>query len=500
MRKNNRGFTLIELLAVIVILALLMMIAIPSVTRYITQSRVKTVTKTMDSYITAVVQEVNDGDYHFSDSTKIYAIPIECVSLEKGGTSPFGEWMQANDAYWAYVLVQYDNVNYNYKYGFTFKDSAGYGMYPTVSANIDEKSNQVKTGYDDLTKPESGKAVEFVPSEKWNGFTITDEIELIVLESASEGEEGNGETTCTLCQKGDNYEQVESEKDKVDDKEKEEENPLNENMLSNLIRKNNPVITATPTLTTTSNNTSDASGLYSSTATTNGQPTYYFRGNVTNNYVSFANQTWRIIRINEDGTVRIMLNSGVNNQKYIFNSTHNKIDDMYYSNSDTAKPTVDSWYKTNIKDKGFDGYVVLSNFCEQAKVKGASYSTTGNASMTVFSEYTPNFKCATDGNGKGILSSKVALITYDEVVFAGGYSDLTNDKYYIYNGGYYIWTMSPAGVLYGSSQEWRIESSGKLNDMYVISDLRLRPVINLRADITATGTGISSDPYVVQVN
>ena len=214
MRKNNRGFTLIELLAVIVILALLMMIAIPSVTRYITQSRVKTVTKTMDSYITAVVQEVNDGDYHFSDSTKIYAIPIECVSLEKGGTNPFGEWMQANDSYWAYVLVQYDSENYNYKYGFTFKDSAGYGMYPTVSANIDEKSNQVNTGYDDLTKPESGKAVEFVLSEKWNGFTIKNDTELIVLESTSDGEEGNGETTCTLCQKGNNYEQIEEEKSK----------------------------------------------------------------------------------------------------------------------------------------------------------------------------------------------------------------------------------------------------------------------------------------------
>lgn len=37
MKKNNKGFTLIELLAVIVILGLLMAIAIPSVTRYITQ-------------------------------------------------------------------------------------------------------------------------------------------------------------------------------------------------------------------------------------------------------------------------------------------------------------------------------------------------------------------------------------------------------------------------------------------------------------------------------
>ena len=45
--KNKKGFTLIELLAVIVILGLLMAIAIPSVTKYITESRKKTLTTTI---------------------------------------------------------------------------------------------------------------------------------------------------------------------------------------------------------------------------------------------------------------------------------------------------------------------------------------------------------------------------------------------------------------------------------------------------------------------
>ena len=35
---------------------------------------------------------------------------------------------------------------------------------------------------------------------------------------------------------------------------------------------------------------------------------YYFRGNVVDNYVSFANKTWRIVRINGDGSIRIILN------------------------------------------------------------------------------------------------------------------------------------------------------------------------------------------------
>jgi len=65
-----------------------------------------------------------------------------------------------------------------------------------------------------------------------------------------------------------------------------------------IFKKEYEVINANPTLMTSSNNTTDASGLYKSTDTNTGKPTYYFRGNVTNNYVKFAGQTWRIVRVN----------------------------------------------------------------------------------------------------------------------------------------------------------------------------------------------------------
>ena len=211
MKKNNKGFTLVELLAVIVILGLLMAIAIPSVTKYITQSRVKTLVSSMDSYVTAIVTQVNAGEYKFSDSTKVFAVPIECISLEKGGTNPFGNWHQANDAYWAYVLVHYDNENYNYEYGFTFKDDAGYGLYPTKFDLI--TNDLVRTGYEDLSKPFSGVISNFVEPSEWSGFSnINKSTQLIVLEAESDGVSGNGRSTCTLNQKGDNYEQVEQEK------------------------------------------------------------------------------------------------------------------------------------------------------------------------------------------------------------------------------------------------------------------------------------------------
>ena len=101
--------------------------------------------------------------------------------------------------------------------------------------------------------------------------------------------------------------------------------------LSQLILDSNQVITKAPTLTTSSNNTTDASGLYKSTDTNTGKPTYYFRGNVTNNYVKFAGQTWRIVRVNEDGTIRIVMQDGINsNANIAFNSSRNNYTYMYY--------------------------------------------------------------------------------------------------------------------------------------------------------------------------
>lgn len=488
--KNKKGFTLIELLAVIVILGLLMAIAIPSVTKYITESRKKTLTTTIGNYIGALTNQVNDMEYIFTATNTVYAVPIECIALERGGANPFGEWMQASDNYWAYVLVQYDDDISSYTYGFTFKDSAGYGLYPTTSEKIKESGSQINTDLA-LTRPTNGTITNITAKTNWTGFIIDDNTQLHVLDAELEGITGDGIDTCTLCQKGKNYDSVEN---------MEEEN---ENTLANLIKKHNTLITKSPTLTTSSNNTSDTKGLYSSTNTNSGNPTYFFRGKVINNYVSFANLTWRIIRINEDGTVRLILNGTIGNTTYKFNTTYSSYTDMYYSNSDTAKPVVDNWYQTNIINNGYDSYVSNSIFCEQAKVKDISSDISGNATMYVYSSYTPNFKCEIDGNNKGLLNSKVGLITYDEVVHAGGYYDKKNYNYYLCNASDQFWTMSPGGVRASEyADDWYVNYSGNMySNVYVNSSgLGLRPVINLNANVLATGTGTSSDPYIVQTN
>ena len=273
--------------------------------------------------------------------------------------------------------------------------------------------------------------------------------------------------------------------------------------LKNEIMKNT-VVTANPTLTTSSNNTSDASGLYKSTATNTGDPTYYFRGNVENNYVSFAGFTWRIVRINEDGTIRIVMQDGINDNANIRfnlnNDDNHNYTYMYYTNSN-AKTTLESWYQTNIGSKADLAKNVASGayYCEQAKVKYSDSWTSENATMITYTSYTPDFKCSSDGNGKGVVSSSVGLLTYDEVVYAGGYYVKDNSNYYLYNSAIYWCTMSPVGFSGSTSGIWYIDNNGHISLYNATGSIKLRAVLNLKADIQISdGDGSKNNPFVVE--
>jgi len=280
---------------------------------------------------------------------------------------------------------------------------------------------------------------------------------------------------------------------------------------SDAILKNNELIKQEPTFTPSNDNTSDPTGLYSSTDTNSGNPTYYFRGNVENNYVIFAGQLWRIIRINEDQTIRLITENSIGNEGmvYAFNNVSYKEvtsisinkDRMYYSSNANIKTTVDDWYNTNIKNTKYSNYVSSGNyFCEQAKVAYQSnLITNSGANMILYSSYKPNFKCIFDNNGKGIVNSNIGLISYDELLFSQRYNSWLNTSTFTD-----FWTMSPAGAYYSgtssmhnSAYVWGWNTSSILR-MDVSYSRSIRPVINLVDDTLVKGKGTSIDPYVVQ--
>ena len=130
MIKNKKnGFTLIELLAVIIILGLLLLIAVPSVTMYIDNSRKESYIVTVKELVSGASNKINSGQLEAYDPSSTYYVPIECIEVENAKTSPFGDLKDS------YVVLTYDDDGYNYYY--TGTDTSNMGILLTYRELLD---------------------------------------------------------------------------------------------------------------------------------------------------------------------------------------------------------------------------------------------------------------------------------------------------------------------------------------------------------------------------
>ncbi len=269
---------------------------------------------------------------------------------------------------------------------------------------------------------------------------------------------------------------------------------------------------------------SELSSIYQNNLNSGNLTTYYYKGQNVNNYVNFAGLIWRVIRINEDGSIRLILNDGINdNAKYEFNPNGKSLSNpdgypfMYYSNSDVTavidnettdgiKKVVDSWYNSNLSS--YTNYIEDSTFCEEARTKRLPSMTSGSAETVLFSSYTPSFDCKTDGNGKGILNLNIGLITVDEYLKSGGIFLVLEGTLnsYLTPSSLYYWTMSPAGVYATKFDEelsigpgGTFDSARSAASSFPYDTPTLRPVISLKADtmINDKNDGTSTNPYQI---
>ncbi len=254
--------------------------------------------------------------------------------------------------------------------------------------------------------------------------------------------------------------------------------------------------------------------------------TYYFRGAVEDNYVKFNGLTWaesdgsyheagedmlwRIVRINGDGTIRLIADGSIGNSAFNENWNEEKYVGYTYDNNtsnrqdSTIKTYLEDWYNNNMMP--YDEYIAESKFCndtstitdeEYYKVYGA-YDRLSNNNPPI-----PSFKCNVTNKPYGGLYTdlKVGLITADEVMFAGGHPFQENYYYYLYRSNSNFWTASPdeffadngAGV-------WSVYSNGIMNPDGVPDGdgQEARPAVNLRSDLLYTdGDGSYMNPYVI---
>ena len=272
------------------------------------------------------------------------------------------------------------------------------------------------------------------------------------------------------------------------------------------------------------------------TSTENGTTVYYFAGNATDNWVKFGGFYWRIIRTNSDGGVRLLYHgtSTTATDAYIgtsaFNSSYNDIAYVSYmygstgsianartnqTNSSTIKTTIDNWYTSNLEAKGYTKY--LSTTAVYCNDRSTSNNSEFGAYTRLITNKTPSYDCATTADkftadkftGNGKLTYPIALMTADEVSFAGGLWATNAPTWYYYNsangsstGSTWWWLLSPNNWSGGSADVFSVLGSstpGRLNGNNVGSAYGVRPAISLKSCIKySTGNGSASDPYTIK--
>ena len=260
------------------------------------------------------------------------------------------------------------------------------------------------------------------------------------------------------------------------------------------------------------------SGLYK--AEDDDGDSYYFRGDIKNNYVSFANILWRVVRINGRGTIRLIAQQ--DSITTAFNSDYSYGKTKYYGytydndhictkenpcltttgTSSTIKTNLENWYTTNLND--YDDKIALESFCNDTLLDSnsdfMSYSRIGKVDKITL-------KCNdTLVDYGGVYKLKIATITADEINFAG--LDFTNDKIKASNNNYlnfynfdrnktdiYL-VMTPRRTR--GQATWRGYYGRILTGSHPAEQYEARPVINLKADtIVSSGIGTKENPYVI---
>ena len=235
---------------------------------------------------------------------------------------------------------------------------------------------------------------------------------------------------------------------------------------------------------------------------------YYFRGAVKNNYVEFANKCWRIVRINGDGSVKLVLHndntskaadpcSSANNSdtaafaRYsgtTYTSAFNEKDDdnayvgfMYgtagasdyatthaNTNKSTILTNLETWYTNNLAS--YESKLADTIWCnDKSTVSGGSGYGTNVTNYAAYnrldSTKQPTLKCPNDNNGgklskftvddttngNGNLTYKIGLLTADEIAFSGSIYDIYNRSTYLQEntGTLLWWSLSPFAFPFG---------------------------------------------------
>ena len=222
---------------------------------------------------------------------------------------------------------------------------------------------------------------------------------------------------------------------------------------------------------------------------------------------------------------------------YMYGTTGSLKNNRTNTNDSTIKVAVDTWYQNNLLTN-YDKYISKSAiYCNDRSVGSGTYNT-GRASFyfgaktRLYDNKTPSYKCgantdsglfestqtvadkfsaSTSGGGNGQLKYPIALMTADEIVFAGGKvgTSLSNPYAWYYTNSHgesitddtWWWFLSPGAWNGSLATVWGVSGSGGpgyFNDGFVSRDLAVRPSVSLASCVgIKSGNGTPESPYEV---
>ena len=303
------------------------------------------------------------------------------------------------------------------------------------------------------------------------------------------------------------------------------------------LEKNGTIFSATP-LTTPAQAVSGENEKTLSIAEDDYGTSYYYRGGVEDNYIEFNSMCWRIVRIEGDGSIKIILakeglcstitssdtSSALINNGATIAYGYKKINSQYYADyknySGGLYSTLKAWYKSSglenkkalLKNEkwclgGSDNYRynsstgVLLTDAEVTQIENNNdqyYYTAGKRLYGKGVEKNAILKCASEEYS---ISDYIETITADEVSYAGGKSDSSNKFYYLYdNAQSKYWSLSRSYFNGNYDRAFYVSNDGSLNGYSVIDDYGggARPAVTLATGAQiVSGDGTISNPYKI---
>ena len=258
---------------------------------------------------------------------------------------------------------------------------------------------------------------------------------------------------------------------------------------------------------------------------------------------------WRVIRTNEDGSIRLLYSgtspetqtgfigtSAINNEQvvdplylgYMYGTSGSLENNRTNENSSTLKTYIDTWYKSNLVN--YTKYLSTTAVYCNDRTLSVSYPNYVIGEWMGFAgsdrletNKAPSYNCAktedkftTDSSvGNGKLTYPIALMTADEVAYAGGifYTESKYPFYWVYNNADNIsitnsiiwWTMTPnsgsPNLSTGGGSWFGVNTTkpGRIGNPGRIDPLAVRPVISLKADMVyKSGDGSAEAPYEIE--